>query len=148
MFVVGHYRRTQFLVFLFLISLSRCAPAMPTPGGLDDSAAAILLGSTRAVVTSSGSGNPGSSLCNPCKIFITANNYRPAFDFYGINGVNSADTKCGAEAVTMSLSGTYKALIVDGTNRIACTSANCSGTGNAEHVDWVLRANTAYSQVN
>ena len=34
-------------------------------------------------------------------------------------------------------------MIVDGTNRVACTTSGCSG-GTGEHVDWVLQASTEY----
>lgn len=39
--------------------------------------------------------------------------------------------------------GTYKALMTDGSTRVACTTAFCSG-GTSEHVDWVLSPSTAY----
>src|SRR5690606_20294444 len=37
----------------------------------------------------------------------------------------------------------YKALLVHGTERVACTTAQCSGCA-SEHVDWVLSPNTHY----
>lgn len=43
--------------------------------------------------------------------------------------------------------GSYKALIVDGSSRIACTTANCGG-GASEHTDWVLAASTPYVRSN
>ena len=62
-----------------------------------------------------------------------------------MGGVSGADTLC-----TNSLpSGvtTAKALVVDGSTRVACTTANCGG-GASEHVDWVLAANTQYKLSN
>ena len=41
-------------------------------------------------------------------------------------------------------SGTYKALITDGTNRVACTSANCATGGAGENINWVLTPSTEY----
>jgi hypothetical protein len=38
----------------------------------------------------------------------------------------------------------YKAMIVDGANRRACTTANCVTSGLAENIDWVLRPNVTY----
>jgi hypothetical protein len=40
--------------------------------------------------------------------------------------------------------GFWKALISASAQRIACTTSNCSGSGQAEHLDWVLKANTTY----
>ncbi len=42
---------------------------------------------------------------------------------------------------------TYKAMIVDGVNRVACTTENCSG-GVSEHVDWVLQPYTEYYRID
>lgn len=50
------------------------------------------------------------------------------------SGIVGADQRCPVG---------YKAMIVDGTNRRACTTANCAG-GMAEHIDWVLRPNITY----
>ncbi|MBL8021915.1 MAG: DUF1554 domain-containing protein [Leptospirales bacterium] len=78
-------------------------------------------------------------------MFITANPYQPTVGFFGPSGVNSADTRCSDEAGVFGYVGTYKALIVDGTNRIACTTSNCAG-GSGEHVDWVLAPNMQYTR--
>ncbi|HNN06615.1 MAG TPA: DUF1554 domain-containing protein, partial [Leptospiraceae bacterium] len=78
--------------------------------------------------------------CNvPKRIFITANVYNGS-----LGGVSGADTKCSADSNKPS-TGTYKALIVQGTTRRACSTANCSG-GSSEGIDWVLTANTNYYQ--
>ena len=49
-------------------------------------------------------------------------------------GIVGADQRCPVG---------FKAMIVDGVNRRACTTANCGG-GMDEHIDWVLRANITY----
>jgi hypothetical protein len=57
-----------------------------------------------------------------------------------MSGVTGADTICATEKTTnySSLLGTtYKAMIVDASNRKACTTANCSG-GISENLNWVL----------
>lgn len=50
------------------------------------------------------------------------------------SGIVGADQRCPAG---------FKAMIVDGVNRRACTTANC-GAGLVENIDWVLRPNITY----
>ncbi|MBF0443641.1 MAG: DUF1554 domain-containing protein, partial [Oligoflexales bacterium] len=62
-------------------------------------------------------------------------------------GVTKADSNCNDINDPNRPPGaslTYKALIVDGTNRVACTSANCTTGGASENVNWVLKASTYY----
>lgn len=59
-----------------------------------------------------------------------------------LGGVTGADWLCES-AANRPDSRCYKAMIVDGTNRVACTTPFCGG-GPAEHVDWVFAANTSY----
>ena len=92
--------------------------------------------------SSSGSSG-GSSGCSTCTIFVTTGT---SDGLIGAGGIAEADAFCMADAGYPG-TGTYKALIVDGTNRIACTTANCSG-GAGEHTDWVLKASTAYVRSN
>lgn len=63
-------------------------------------------------------------------------------------GIQGADYLCMNDANKPS-TGTFKALIVDHAtgHRIACTTAFCGG-GAAEHVDWVLSANSTYYRVD
>jgi len=75
-----------------------------------------------------------SSSAGVTKIFYTVSSYNG-----NLGGVSGADSKCMADS-NYPGSGTYKALIVDGTNRIASASAN-AGDG---QVDWVLQPNTTY----
>lgn len=69
------------------------------------------------------------------KIFITTSTTNG-----NIGGISGADTKCSNDASKPSGGGTYKAFLVDGTNRKASNTAN-AGDG---QVDWVLQANTTY----
>lgn len=80
-----------------------------------------------------------------CITFRTA----ATFAGTGVLGVSGADSKCNADANKPSNTGTYKALIGDTVlTRRACSSANCATLGAAEHIDWVLYANTEYRRVN
>lgn len=82
----------------------------------------------------------GPLVDEPKSIFVTSATYNG-----NLGGVSGADAKCAADA--QAAGRTYKALIVDGTNRIACTSANCATSGASEHVDWVLIANQEYRRL-
>lgn len=57
-------------------------------------------------------------------------------------GVAGADVLCMQDPNKPS-EGTYKALIVDGIVRRACTTANCVNASQ-EHIDWVLQPVTTY----
>lgn len=58
-----------------------------------------------------------------------------------LGGVVGADALCDAEKpLNVAVA---KAMLVDGTNRVACTTSLCTG-GITENVDWVLTPNTTY----
>ena len=76
------------------------------------------------------------------RIFETAATTKGNLKGSTANGIAGADAFCTSDSNKPS-TGTYKALIVDGTNRVACTTANCGG-GAGEHTDWVLAANKTY----
>lgn len=72
-------------------------------------------------------------------IFITA------ISFSGnLGGIAGADALCMADANKPAGGATYKAMIVYGTDRVACTSADCMDGGSSENVDWVLAPRTSY----
>ena len=97
-------------------------------------AAATLLSQNSTTSTScSGSGT--------CKMFVTNAN---ATLTAGISGL---DSQCSSDANKPSGGGTYKAMVADGTNRIACTTANCSG-GTSEHTNWVLKPSKEYRRAD
>ena len=75
------------------------------------------------------------------RIFVTAAIYDG-----NLGGVAGADAKCQADANRPNAS-TYKALLVDGYYRVACTQGNANCAAN-QHVDWVLAANTVYVRSN
>lgn len=58
-----------------------------------------------------------------------------------LGGVAGADAACNTAP---PVAGVYKALIVDGVSRVACTSDDCQTGGTAEHVDWVLEPSSLY----
>ncbi|MCC5815588.1 MAG: DUF1554 domain-containing protein [Leptospira sp.] len=76
-------------------------------------------------------------------IFITQDNFDG-----NLAGISGADGKCATEKNTnfSGLAGVgtdYKALLVTGTTRRACSTANCGG-GLGENIDWVIKTNTEY----
>lgn len=80
-------------------------------------------------------------------IFLTVGTYNG-----NLGGIAGADTKCQTEktsnfANVPGAATEYKAFIVDGVTRIACTTSNCGG-GILENVDWVLKANTDYYRLD
>jgi hypothetical protein len=80
---------------------------------------------------------PGGKL-----IFVTA---APGNEVSGAVGISGADAACASDSNAPDFS-TFKAMLVDGASRVACTSSDCSG-GVAEHTDWVLTANTPYVNI-
>ncbi|MBX7057919.1 MAG: DUF1554 domain-containing protein [Leptospirales bacterium] len=58
-------------------------------------------------------------------------------------GIAGLDNNCATDGNKPSGGGTYRALVSDGTNRRACTTASCSG-GAGEHIAWVLQSNKEY----
>jgi hypothetical protein len=76
-------------------------------------------------------------------IFVTQANFDG-----NLAGIAGADSKCATEKNTnfSGLAGVgsdYKALLVTGTTRRACSTANCGG-GLGENIDWVIKTNTEY----
>lgn len=104
--------------------------------------------------TSSGGGSATID-CTPLasgfkRIFVTASSYTGAFRThgFGITGVEGADTVCDRDTNNPQRNcSRYKALIADGSNRYACSTANCGG-GVIENTDWVLQASTQYRRVD
>lgn len=96
----------------------------------------------------SGNSNPAQPVVSsPKKVFVIQQDLSGDLktEGSGSNGPDGADKLCQADS--QSSGGTYKAMLVDGVNRVACTSANCAG-GVSEHVDWVLKPSTEYRQID
>lgn len=126
------------LVALFCAALLpawlHCARSVPRENTL--LYADLLRLATANASSATAAGGPGGGSQSK-QVFLTAtpNNGNLA-------GPTGGDSLCGLDG-NYPGSGTYKAMVVDGVTRIACTSANCGG-GTGEHSDWVLAAATTY----
>lgn len=103
-----------------------------------------LVGGTCPLGSWSGSIYTTGAITADCTVEFTAGAIKVIFitaaSFNGnLGGVAGADALCMADANKPAGSATYKAMIVDGTNRMACTSVECTS-----NVDWVLAASTPY----
>lgn len=79
-----------------------------------------------------------------CIIFVSSSSSTGDFDTDNNgNGIEEADEICQNDP-NRPTSSIYKAMIVDGVNRRACTTANCATGGTAEHIDWVMRPSVEY----
>ena len=86
--------------------------------------------------SSLGGAGGGSGALPGRVIYVTSTPKKATF-----GGVSGADAQCN---LSPPIAGTYKALLVDGTTRVACTSAQCVTAGAAEGIGWVLAPNTKY----
>ncbi|MEZ4368562.1 MAG: DUF1554 domain-containing protein [Kofleriaceae bacterium] len=64
------------------------------------------------------------------------------------SGIASLDDSCNTDVKRPVTTSTYKAFLVDGTTRVACTTDNCMGGGATEHVDWVLKPSREYRRLD
>ena len=119
-------------LLLVLLSVGGAAAGCSSDSDNSPIITAVLL-----LQTNSASSDTSCSGSGTCKIFVTSSNATLT------SGISGLDSQCASDANKPSGSGTYKALVADGTNRIACTTANCSG-GSSEHTDWVLKASKEY----
>ncbi|MEZ4814325.1 MAG: DUF1554 domain-containing protein [Bdellovibrionota bacterium] len=81
--------------------------------------------------------------CTTCRIFVSATTTQGDF-----GGAEQADTICDVDANNPNDGATFKALMYDAGVREACTTDMCSGSGVAEHIDWVLKSNTDYTRLD
>ncbi len=75
------------------------------------------------------------------RIFITASQYNGNLGY-----PSGGDVKCNSDSNKPSGGSIYKALLVDASYRVACTSGDC--TNIAQNIDWVLRPNTTYGRAS
>lgn len=75
----------------------------------------------------------------PYTIFISNATYQG-----NLGGPSAADAHCQSDAANPDVSRFYKALLVDGVKRTACSNSNCSPAGSNDYLDWVLKANRPY----
>ncbi len=94
--------------------------------------------------------NTSSADCSttgPCRIFVSASTTTGDIDADNdTNGIEEADAICENDANHPG-TGTFKAMIMDATNRVACTTADCGG-GPGEHINWILRPNKEYRRID
>ena len=138
-----------FTANLIIISLTCLTLISCEENKTDNTAAASALAlvannsnSTSSTTSTTNTSVGPCSTTGPCKMFVPLTTYPALNTNLGINGL---DNYCNNATDKPSGGGTYKALVTDGTNRIACTTANCSG-GPSEHTGWVLKANKEYRQ--
>lgn len=88
--------------------------------------------------------------CNPCRVFIYDLDIGSGTDG-DIGGPAAADALClnNENNPEGAGQGQWKALLVDGVNRRACTDQNCeSADGLEQSLDWVLHADTEYQNLD
>lgn len=99
--------------------------------------------------------------CTTCRIFVSGSTRGDMSGAGGCGGVGGGTAVCGVGATGIqradhicqndparpNTTRTWKALLVDGVNRVACTNSFCTG-GTGGRVDWVLKPNTSYVRAN
>lgn len=139
--------------------ITNCSVAPALPNGLSVNASTCAIsgtptdqqaGATYTVTATDGTNSDTENITirvepTVYKVFITASTFDGNLQGVAANGPAGADAKCLADANKPS-SGTYKAMITDGTNRRACTTDNCGGAGldASENVDWVFQFGRIY----
>lgn len=134
------------------------APSLPTGLSLNTSTCVISgtptnpqAGATYTVTATNGSESDTQNLTiqvepTVYKVFITAATYNGNLQGAAANGPAGADAKCNADTNKPS-TGTYKAMLTDGINRMPCSSKNCGG-GVGENIDWVFQSGRIYIRAN
>lgn len=133
------FRKATFRINLASILISILVSGVAC--GKDNDNNNAIVSATLLVATNTSSGS-GCSNNDHCKMFVIKSN---AVLNVGISGL---DNQCNSDENKPSGGGTYKAMVVDGANRIACTSANCATGGSSEHIDWVLKPNKEYRRAD
>jgi Protein of unknown function (DUF1554) len=132
------------VVMFRVVTISLLAAAIVACSESSDNSAtdaAIAL----AAIQATGSGASGSTATcattGHCLIFVTNSNAT-------LNaGISGLDANCTNDVNKPAGGGTYKAMVADGTNRRACTTANCGG-GTGEHISWALKPNKEYRRAD
>jgi hypothetical protein len=145
-------KSTLFAAALLALTALGCGAPIVFEADDDENADATGTGST-GTGSGTGTGTDGGTDMTPDgddsggsgvvrRVFISA-----TATAANLGGIAGADAKCQADANRPDATKTYKAFLVDGSLRRACTTANCAG-GEAEHVDWPLLANTTYTRAD
>lgn len=138
-FFAGYRKRITALA----VSVATLALAGACPQDENDDTA-VLAATAAVLAQSSGSASSSAAVCGSkgfCLVFASAGNAT-------VNaGIAGLDANCTNASNKPAGGGTYKAMVSDGTNRRACTTANCSG-GTSEHIDWVFKPSTQYRRAD
>ncbi|TDY72643.1 uncharacterized protein DUF1554 [Leptospira meyeri] len=138
--IFGKFTRIFILIASVTMTLALSFSCAEKSENSDLSSAAVALVTQNQSSSSATTANTSTGTCATngfCKMFATAG---AATKNAGIAGL---DNNCQTDTNKPSGGGTYKALVTDGVNRKACTTANCSG-GTSEHIGWVLKPNKEY----
>lgn len=139
----------------FPITNCSVAPSLPNGLSINSSTCAISgtptdqqAGATYTITATDGTNTETENITiriepTVYKVFITASTFDGNLQGAAANGPAGADVKCNSDANKPS-SGTYRAMITDGTNRRACTSNNCTTSGDSENAFWVFEENRIY----
>ncbi|WP_239671294.1 DUF1554 domain-containing protein [Leptospira levettii] len=142
----------------FPITNCSVAPALPNGLSLNTSTCVISgtptdsqAGTTYTITATDGTNTDTENITiritpTVYKVFITAVPFDGDLRGVAANGPAGADLKCNADTNKPS-TGTYKAMLTDGTNRRACSSDNCGG-GIGENIDWVFQSGRIYIRAN
>ncbi len=123
---------------LFVAALAGGACSQPYPDAPDEVLMLSFLSVAPAVAAAADAADPENNPIVLKKIFYTSASFNG-----NLGGVTGADGLCGADANRPDGS-TYHAMLVDGTNRIACTNANCTPANASDGTNWVFAPNTTY----
>lgn len=139
MVIQTNMKRILFINCFFFLCCFQCKKAdLCNPADSESQCGILKLALQRTSNTSP----PKIPHCSPCKMFVTATTYNA-----NLLGIAGADAKCSVDS-NKPVTGTYKALLVDDSNRRACTSANCTVGGITEQIDWVIAPNVSYYSLN
>jgi hypothetical protein len=109
----------------------------------------VLLALSIAFTACGGGGGGSSSAVSAAqyKTFVTTATFDGDIKTAGgqSTAIASADHLCMVDTNKPTGGSVYKALLVDGANRVACATTICSG-GASEHIDWVLKPNAIYTR--
>ncbi|PJZ46711.1 DUF1554 domain-containing protein [Leptospira brenneri] len=142
-------------------SYSSCSVAPTLPNGLSLNTSSCVIsgtpadpqaGTTYTVTATNGTDSANQNLTIRIEptvymVFVTATAYNGNLQGAAANGPAGADLKCNADA-NKPATGTYKAMLTDGTNRKPCTSDNCTNSGVGENTDWVFQSGRIYIRAN
>lgn len=134
----------------FTSTVTSCTASPPLPGlTLDNTTCAISgspttsqLQTTHTITASNAFGSTSTTIDLTIfrVLFVTSGSIAGS----SITSSTVADNFCNSDGNKPVSTGSYKAMIAGWGTRRACTSGNCTTSGAAENLDWVLAPNTEY----